>query len=63
MRAEAALRRMTSQQIKEEKEESGSDTESEEEEVVEYIFHFTSLIAVSNQKMMTKKRSDGWTMR
>lgn len=54
---------MTSQQSKEEKEESESDTESEEDEVVEYIFHFTSLIAVSNQKTMTKKRNDGWAMR
>jgi len=54
---------MTSLQNKQEKEESGSDTESEEEEVVEYILHLTYLIKVSNQKTTTKKRNDGSTLR
>jgi len=54
---------MTSLQNKREKDGSGSDTESEEEEVVEYILHLTYLIKVSNQKTMMKKRNDGWTLR
>jgi hypothetical protein len=62
LRAEAALRRLTSEQTKKEEKEE-SESESEEDEVVEYISHLRDLIVVSNQKMTTKKQRDEWTMR